>query len=309
MESTKRKELLYVRKLKAFFFSLFGTLAVIVPIYLAAAAVMMTRSAPVDTVQSGIPIAQPTAGDARTFLLMTGTAQPETFVLLRFDARSGEVCTAALPGEAVMLADGQPLTLAEAAEQAGPAQAAAVIEETLSVEVDHYLYCTADALVDLTKDFGTARIPLSNYLSVDALAELRLSLPGVDTVTLTPRMFADVLAADAAEPDLQTLLRAEGYLAFLRVGSETLADTVPDALRAALANSSTNLTAVALYDYERIFGFLFRDPPQYRVGVIPGTWARGRYELAENAPAVAASYFVREPAQGTAQGTAQESAQ
>ena len=286
--------MLCVRKLKAFFIALFGTLAVIIPIYLAAAAVMMTRSAPVDTVQSGIPIAQPTAGDARTFLLMTGPKQPETFVLLRFDARAGEVCTAALPGEAVMLVDGQPLTLTEAAEQAGPAQAAAAIEETLSIEVDNYLYCTADALVELTKNFGTARILLSNSLSVDALAELRLTVPGVDTVTLTPRMFADVLSADAAEPDLQTLLRAEGYLAFLRVGSETLAGNVPDALRAALAKSSTNLTAVELYDYERIFGFLAKDPPQYRAGVIPGTWSRGRYELAENAPAVAASYFVRE---------------
>ena len=283
-----------MRKLKAFFCSLFGTLAVIVPIYLAAAAVMMTRTAPVDTAQSGIPIAQPATGNARTFLLMTGPTQPETFVLLRFDARLGEVCTAALPGETVMLAGGQPLTLAEAAEQAGPAQAAAAIEETLSLEVDNYLYCTADTLVELTKDFGTARSPLSNYLPADALAELRLSVPGVDTVTLTPRMFADVLAANAAEPDLQTLLRAEGYLAFLRVGAETLAETVPDALRAALADSSSNLTAVELYDYERIFGFLFKEPPQYRAGVIPGTWSRGRYELAENAPAVAASYFVRE---------------
>lgn len=288
--------MLCVRKLKAFFFALFGTLAVIIPIYLAAAAVMMTRSAPVDTVQSGIPIAQPTVDDARIFLLMTGPEQPETFVLLRFDARAGEVCTAALPGEAVMLVDGQPLTLTEAAGQAGPAQAAAAIEETLSIEVDNYLYCTADALVELTKDFGTARILLSNYLSVDALAELRLTVPGVDTVTLTPRMFADVLAANAAEPDLQTLLRAEGYLAFLRVGSENLAGNVPDALRAALAKSSTNLTAVELYDYERIFGFLAKEPPQYRAGVIPGTWSRGRYELAENAPAVAASYFVREGA-------------
>lgn len=285
-----------MRKLKAFFFAMFGTLAVIIPIYLAVAAVMMTRSTPVDTVQSGVPIAQPTAADARNFLLMTGPEQPETFVLLRFDARSGEVCTAALPGEAVMLVDGQPLTLTGAAAQAGPAQAAAAIEETLSIEVDNYLYCTADALVELTADFGTARILLSNYLSMDALAELQLRVPGVNTVTLTPRMFADVLAADAAEPDLQTLLRAEGYLAFLRVGSETLAGNIPDALRAALAKSSTNLTAVELYDYERIFNFLAKEPPQYRTGVIPGTWSRGRYELAENAPAVAASYFVREGA-------------
>lgn len=283
-----------MRRLKAYFGALFGTLAVIVPIYLAAAAIMMTRTAPVDTAQSGVPIAQPTAGDARNFLLMTGPEEPETFVLLRFDARGGEVCAAALPAETVMLAGGQPVTLAEAARQAGPAQAAAAIEETLAIEVDHYLYCTAETLVELTKDFGPARLPLSNYLPADALAQLRLRLPGVDTVTLTPGMLAGVLAADAAEPDLQTLLRAEGYLAFLRVGGAALADDVPDALRAALAGSSTNLTAVELYDYERIFGFLAKEEPQYRAGVLPGEWVRGRYELAENAPAVAASYFVRE---------------
>ena len=283
-----------MRKVKAYFWALFGTLAVIVPIYLAAAAILMTRAAPVDTAQSGVPIAQLTAGDARNFLLMTGPEQPETFVLLRFDARGGEICAAALPGETVVLAGGQPVTLVEAAQQAGPAQCAAALEETLSIEVDNYLYCAAETLVELMKEFGTARIPLSNYLPADALAQLRLQLPGVDTVTLTPQMLADVLAADAAEPDLQTLLRAEGYLAFLRVGGDTLANDVPDALRAALAGSSTNLTAVELYDYERIFSFLAKEPPQYRAGVLPGEWTRGRYELAENAPAVAAAYFVRE---------------
>ncbi len=285
-----------MKKLKAFLWALFGTLAVIVPIDLAAVAMMMTRGAPVDVAQSGIPIAQPTAGDARNFLLMTGPEQPETFVLLRFDAHRQEVCTLALPGEAVMLVDGQPVSLREAAAQAGPAQAASAIEETLGVEVDHYLYCTADALATLAEPFGTARIPLSNYLPADALAELRLSLPGIDAVTLTPRMLGEVLAADAAEPDLQTLLRAEGYLAFLRVGGEQLSQSVPDALRAALGQSSTNLTAVELYDYERIFGFLAKETPQYRAGTLPGTWVRGRYELAENAPAVAASYFVRSSA-------------
>ncbi len=43
------------------------TLAVLLPIYLAVAAVIFTRSAPADTVQSGVPIAQPTLGDEKTF--------------------------------------------------------------------------------------------------------------------------------------------------------------------------------------------------------------------------------------------------
>ena len=85
----------------------------------------------------------------------------------------------------------------------------------------------------------------------------------------------------------------EGYLAFLRIGGDALADTVPDAVRAVLAQSSTNLTATQIFDYERIFGFLRKEPPQYRAGVLPGTWADGRYELAENSVTVAAAYFKR----------------
>ena len=134
---------------KAFWLGLGCTLAVLLPIYLAVAAVIFTRSAPADTVQSGVPIAQPTLGDEKNFLLMTGPEQPETFVLLRFDALEGNLCSVAIPGETVVLVNGRPATLADAAEQAGPAQAAAALMETLDIEIDNYLYCTADRLVDL----------------------------------------------------------------------------------------------------------------------------------------------------------------
>ena len=40
---------------KAFWLGLGCTLAVLLPIYLAVAAVIFTRSAPADTVQSGVP--------------------------------------------------------------------------------------------------------------------------------------------------------------------------------------------------------------------------------------------------------------
>ena len=224
---------------------------------------------------------------------MTGPEQPETFVLLRFDALEGNLCSVAIPGETVVLVNGRPATLADAAEQAGPAQAAAALMETLDIEIDNYLYCTADRLVDLAAGFGTARIPLANYMTPEALGQLQLNIPGVQTVSLTPQMLADVLAAGAATPDMQALLRAEGYLAFLRIGGDALADTVPDAVRAVLAQSSTNLTATQIFDYERIFGFLRKEPPQYRAGVLPGTWADGRYELAENSVTVAAAYLVQ----------------
>ena len=99
---------------KAFWLGLGCTLAVLLPIYLAVAAVIFTRSAP-DTVQSGVPIAQPTLGVEKNFLLMTGPEQPETFVLLRFDALEGNLCSVAIPGETVVLVNGRPATLADAA--------------------------------------------------------------------------------------------------------------------------------------------------------------------------------------------------
>ena len=173
---------------KAFWLGLGCTLAVLLPIYLAVAAVIFTRSAPADTVQSGVPIAQPTLGDEKNFLLMTGPEQPETFVLLRFDALEGNLCSVAIPGETVVLVNGRPATLADAAEQAGPAQAAAALMETLDIEIDNYLYCTADRLVDLAAGFGTARIPLANYMTPEALGQLQLNIPGVQTVSLTPQM-------------------------------------------------------------------------------------------------------------------------
>ena len=95
---------------KAFWLGLGCTLAVLLPIYLAVAAVIL---------QSGVPIAQPTLGDEKNFLLMTGPEQPETFVLLRFDALEGNLCSVAIPGETVVLVNGRPATLADAAEQAG----------------------------------------------------------------------------------------------------------------------------------------------------------------------------------------------
>ena len=199
---------------KAFWLGLGCTLAVLLPIYLAVAAVIFTRSAPADTVQSGVPIAQPTLGDEKNFLLMTGPEQPETFVLLRFDALEGNLCSVAIPGETVVLVNGQPATLADAAEQAGPAQAAAALMETLDIEIDNYLYCTADRLVDLAAGFGTARIPLANYMTPEALGQLQLNIPGVQTVSLTPQMLADVLAAGAATPTCRHCCARRGILPF-----------------------------------------------------------------------------------------------
>ena len=43
-------------------------------------------------------------------------------------------------------------------------------------------------------------------MTPEALGQLQLNLPGVQTVSLTPQMLADVLAAGAATPDMQACL-------------------------------------------------------------------------------------------------------
>ena len=73
-------------KKKAFLLGFCLTLAVLVPVYLAVCAYSLSRTAPVEQKQQGVPVIQPLSTDARTLALMTGEDGPQTFVLIRFDA-------------------------------------------------------------------------------------------------------------------------------------------------------------------------------------------------------------------------------
>lgn len=270
-------------KRQAFVLGLVCTLAVLLPCYFATAAFSFLRQTPVDTPQSGVPIARATAGDVKTLLVMTGEDKPETFVLLRFDALQNRISAVAVPGQAVMLVNGAARTLAAAASSAGPAQAAAVLKSTLSIPVDNYLFCSGDDLAQLVSGLGGAQMRLANYMSAEALGQLQLAVPGVTTMTLTPQLLRQALAEGAASRQMQQLLRAEGYLAFLRAGAEDLSAVLPGALRTAISKYSTNLTAVEVYDYERMFKFLEKEPPSFHAAALPGTYAGAgkdlRYEL------------------------------
>ena len=277
---------------KAFWLGLGCTLAVLLPIYLAVAAVIFTRSAPADTVQSGVPIAQPTLGDEKNFLLMTGPEQPETFVLLRFDALEGNLCSVAIPGETVVLVNGRPATLADAAEQAGPAQAAELLYQVLGVPVSDYVYCDGELLAQLTAGLGNASMSLANYMSAATLGELQLSIPGVGSMALNTELFSQVLQAGAANPERELLLRAEGYLAFLKAGMEHLTQVLPDAMRTAVSQCSTALTATKIYDYERIFRFLEKQSPECRSFTLPGEYGEdGLFRPGQQADAVVQSFL------------------
>ena len=94
-------------KKKAFLLGFSLTLAVLVPVYLAVCAYGLSRTAPVEQKQQGVPVVQPLSTDARTLALMTGEGGPQTFVLVRFDAYEGRITTAALDAQTVVLCGGQ----------------------------------------------------------------------------------------------------------------------------------------------------------------------------------------------------------
>ena len=269
-------------KKKAFLLGFCLTLAVLVPVYLAVCAYSLSRTAPVEQKQQGVPVIQPLSTDARTLALMTGEDGPQTFVLIRFDAYEGRITTAALDAQTVVLCGGQGMTLLEIAQQMGPAGVTAALEETLDAPVDNYIYCTPHRLASLTENFGSAQLKLTNYMTSEALGELQLSVPGVNGLTLSTQVLRETLAAQALSRDAQTLLRAQGYLAFARAACGQLEQKGTNALRAAVAKDSTDITAVQLYDYQRIFKFLDKIVPEARALTFPGRWNGDRYELSSD---------------------------
>lgn len=213
---------------------------------------------------------------------MTGEDGPQTFVLIRFDAYEGRITTAALDAQTVVLCSGQGMTLLEIAQQMGPAGVTAALEETLDAPVDNYIYCTPHRLASLTENFGSAQLKLTNYMTSEALGELQLSVPGVSGLTLSTQVLCETLEAQALSRDAQTLLRAQGYLAFARAACGQLEQKGTNVLRAAVAKDSTDITAVQLYDYQRIFKFLDKIVPEARALTFPGRWNGDRYELSSD---------------------------
>lgn len=276
------------------------TLAVLVPVYLAVCAYSMARTAPAEQKQQGISVAQPLSTDARTLALMTGQSGPETFVLVRFDAYEGRITTAAMDAQTVVLCNGQGMTLQQIAQTMGPAGVTAALRETLGAPVDNYVYCSAQRLAQLTQGFGSAQLRLINYMTSEALGELQLSVPGVSEMTLSSQVLCEALGAQALSRDAQTLLRAQGYLAFARAAGGRLEQEGTQALRNAMAKDSTDITAVQLYDYERIFKFLDNIVPEATALTFPGRWNGGRYELSSDFFTEAGAFLGADEMQATA---------
>lgn len=281
-----------MKRSKLFWRSLLMSLAVIVPFYGMVALYGLSRAAPVQEIRTDVPITHPTSTDVKTLLVMTGDEQPENFVLIRFDALENRVATMAVSGQLAVPGTAGRQSLIQAVEQAGPAQAAELLYQVVGVPVSDYMYCDGATLARLTAGLGNAGMSLANYMSAATLGELQLSIPGVGSMTLNTDLFAQVLAAGAANPERELILRGEGYLAFLKAGMERLTEVLPDAMRTAVSQCSTALTATKIYDYERIFRFLEKQGPECRAFTLPGEYdAKGLFNPGQQADAAVRSFL------------------
>ena len=244
---------------RAFWLSFGVSLLIIVPAYLALLAYqLVTPSVSADTPQSGIPVVFPTVQDDKTLLIMTGDGTAQTaqgYTIVRLDALHEHIAAVSLPRESIVLVGGAPVRLCGAVQSAGPTQGLRALEDTLGVTIDNYLFASPETLWTIAEQLGTARLKLNAYVPRDALERLALSINGVDTLTLSPRLFAEVLASGEVPVETACELRACGYAAFLAAGQRSLA-ALPGAVRSASENIATDLTATQLYDYERLLGFL-----------------------------------------------------
>ncbi|MEG1011847.1 MAG: hypothetical protein RSE54_08275 [Ruthenibacterium sp.] len=281
---------------RAFWLSFFGTLAVLVPLYLAVFAYgsATTGARAAEKEKSGVWVAQATAADAQTVLVMTGggTAQTaECYTLVRFDAYQNRIAVASMPPQTVVLIGGSPVTLAEAVQSAGPSQAVAALTETLHLCVDNYLFAAPKTLWQTVEAFGNITLRLPQYLERDAMAALGLTEVGGETQAVSPRLFAQILAEGNLAPEKLSALRARGYAAFLAAGHGRLKAVLPRAVRVNSTALATNLTAAQLYDYERTLQFLDQQEPAYIAEAMPGTWRGARFELNEESAAFVQAAF------------------
>ncbi len=278
---------------KGFLLGFCGTLAVIMPIYLLFAALGLRESnvAPADGAKLNVPMAKPVSQDAKTLLVISGAENPDAFVLLRFDALTNKICAVALAGNTVLLREGQPVLLRDAAASAGPEQAAACIRETLDITVDDYLQVDAALLAEIAAPLGSGEVRLANYLGEAALGQLKLAVPGVETLNLSPAKLLEVLQSGLVPEAQLPAIRADGYLAFLRAGASRLDTTLVTAMRKYVSRVSTSISATDIYDYERVLKFLVRQEAEFKTGVLPGQNNNGRFELSPQAPEVAKEYL------------------
>lgn len=276
-------------RLRAFLLSFFLTAGILVPLVLFLLLLQsrqQQRQAQVDAPASGVPIALPGPDDALTCLAVVRTESEDWFLLLRLDAYNNTVTSLGLPGQtAVRSPEGGAVTLAEACAGAGPGRAAALLADTLGVEIPHYLLGSQQDLADAAAQLlAPATVNLSGYEVPGAQAQ-----PGKAPVqAIAADQVASLLAEWDLDPDQQAGMLAN-IAGELLLGVIQTDDTLPGRLlRDTSSGLLTTLTSAEFAAVDRICGFLSTRQPQLQTQRLPGRMAGDRFELDEDAPALAA---------------------
>ncbi len=276
-------------KIKVFFISFIVTLAAILPIYGIAyfLNVARPRAQFANEPQTEVYISQPAANETISILLMVGdenVQNTQSYVIVNFNAYENSINVVSMPGETVMIIDGKPITLEQATKSAGPSQAASAISQTLGISVEKYVFVSAELLWQTAQAFGNISMRTSLYASEESLKELGVIINGNEPQVLSPRFFAQILSDAQFSNVSRYEMRALGYSLFFSAGYGRLSEVLSEFFEENSAKIATNISAVELNEYKRIWQFLDRQQPTYNAGTLPGEYSNFEeqvYELNE----------------------------
>jgi len=275
--------------LKTFWISFFLTLAVLAPLMAATLLWVQVREERAERAahsKSGVAVQLPTVHHRHTILAAVAGDTP-AFVLVRLDATENRVVLAVIPAEGVVLADGQPVTLAESYRAAGPARAANLLRATLGVEIDDYLAITPSSLGQALGDADHLRAGLTGALTAAQLQALGLSAEASDWTAESGHRLLAGLQQQIGQQGItgQTVARARAELwgAAFRQRLEKLPAALPAGLRQVSAATLTSLSAQQYYTLGETLEFLANGEAEILAQVLPGSWnaAAGRYEFSD----------------------------
>ena len=275
---------------KAFWLSFAATLAILIPLYAAVwARVVTTRphAQAAAASESGIAVEKAAAGDSRNLFVAVKGEEP-LFFLVRFDAFQGRIAVAGLRTDTLLRAKtGGVVTLKSAWDYAGPGYAATLCADTLGIKLDNYIQLSADRAANALSSIGAVRLSESDL----DLAEASGVKTRSDQAALSAQNVADLIRLAKLPTERKAPFSALCLTRFFDAGSDKLSHVVEDLLRSDSGGLSTDIFADQIYDYTHILDFFAKAPPACTQVSFAGLVTENGFELAATAPDTAAEQF------------------